>query len=77
MTELTDEERMLELAVDTAEVAVVEVERLHAGITALADEFAGYGHGVFNIHLAEFPCSACELLARLRTLANPGDRGES
>ena len=49
-------------------------------VRALADEWDGYGHGVYCIHLEEaLPCSACDLLAELRALLSPApsaDRDE-
>jgi hypothetical protein len=38
-------------------------------IRALADEWDGYGHGRYNVHLEErLSCPACDLLADLRGL---------
>lgn len=45
-----------------------------ARVRALADEWEGYGHGRYNIHLEErLPCSACDLLAGLRALLDEGE----
>lgn len=38
-----------------------------AAVEGLADEWDGYGHGVYNVHPEEnLPCSVCDLLLRLR-----------
>jgi len=45
-----------------------------AKVAALADEWDGYGHGLYNIHPARsLPCSVCDLLAKVRAaLASAG-----
>ena len=44
-------------------------------VRTLADEWEGYGHGRYNIHLEErLPCSACDLLAGLRALLAEHDK---
>ena len=51
---------------EVAEAQVADLTATVARVKALADEWDGYGHGVYNVHPTPGECSVCDVLAAIR-----------